>query len=365
MIAMKKPATSRFIGCMVGGAIGDALGYPVEFAKSENEIQRVLGAAAPTHLPLAKSGKALVSDDTQMTLFTAEGLLRAYQRGVDRGVCSNEVVLLRAYHRWLSTQGRAVSDGHWQDPNQRGWLIDVPELHAARAPGNTCLSALSESLTRGGGPYGSVSDPPNNSKGCGAIMRSAPIGLAATSIEEAFDLSRDAAVLTHGHPSGYLAAAYFAAVIFEIARDVELAGALDHADELLAKQPDHLETRRAVIHARDVAGSSTKATREELESLGQGWVAEESLAIAVYCALTASRDHVADALYVSVAHAGDSDSTGSMTGNLLGAMWGLEVFPAAWIEDVELRETTEQLARDLHDTFVDGKRPDEKRYPPN
>lgn len=362
---MKKPGASQFIGCLVGGAIGDALGYPVEFAKNDSEIKRVLGATAPAHLLRSKSGKALVSDDTQMTLFTAEGLLRACQRGIDRGICSNEVVLLRAYHRWLSTQGRGATEGHWQNPDQRGWLLDVPELHAARAPGNTCLSALSESLRRGEGPCPSVANPPNDSKGCGAIMRSAPTGLAASSIEGAFELARDAAVLTHGHPSGYLAAAYFAAVIFEVARDVALVAALDHADDLLAKQPDHLETRRAVLHARDVARSEPKATRAALESLGQGWVAEESLAIAVYCAVTASRDHVADALYVSIAHAGDSDSTGSITGNLLGAMWGLEVFPSAWIDDVELRETTEQLARDLHDTFVLGKRPDEKRFPPN
>ena len=360
---MKKPAVSRFIGCLVGGAIGDALGYPVEFAKSEGEIQRVLSATTPTHLPRAKSGKAIVSDDTQMTLFTAEGLLRARQRSIERGICSTEVVLLRAYQRWLSTQGAEQANNRWTG-EQRGWLLDVPELHAARAPGNTCLSALHESLTRDGS-CPSTARPPNDSKGCGAVMRSAPIGLAASSIEEAFELARDAAVLTHGHPSGYLAAAYFAAMIFEIARDVELATALDHADVLLAKQSDHLETRRAVIRARDVARLSSKASRDELESLGQGWVAEESLAIAVYCALTASRDHVADALYVSVAHAGDSDSTGSMTGNLLGAMWGIEAFPAAWINDVELRETTEQLGCDLHDTFVRGERPDEKRYPPN
>jgi ADP-ribosylglycohydrolase len=66
-----------------------------------------------------------------------------------------------------------------------------------------------------------------------------------------------------------------------------------------------------------------------------------------------------------VAHAGDSDSTGSLTGNLLGAMFGCESLPEAWLADLELREVIERVAADLHATFVLGLEPNLGRYPPN
>ena len=207
------------------GRSGDALGYPVEFHRTPAEIERVLGPVLPEGLPHAPGTRAPVSDDTQMTLFTAEGLIRAFQRSRDQGICSPEAVLLNAYHRWLSMQTPADAE-RWRDPLQRGWLLDIPELHARRAPGNTCLTALTATLASGALP--SVATPPNDSKGCGAVMRSAPIGLAAADVEEAFRRARDAAVLTHGHPSGYLSAGYFAGVVHQLARDVS-AGRCDEA----------------------------------------------------------------------------------------------------------------------------------------
>ena len=65
-----------------------------------------------------------------------------------------------------------------------------------------------------------------------------------------------------------------------------------------------------------------------------------------------------------MAHGGDSDSTGSLTGNLLGAMFGVEVLPEAWLEELEMRATIERVARDLHATCVLGIEPEAERYPP-
>ena len=299
-----------------------------------------------------------------MTLFTAEGLLQSRQRSIDRGISSTEVVLLRAYQRWLSTQTQTDAD-RWQDPLERGWLLGVPELHARRAPGNTCLSALIATLDFHRPP--SVEAPPNDSKGCGAVMRSAPIGLAAADVEEAFQTARDAAALTHGHPSGYLSAAYFAALVHEVARDVPLLEATRRVDRILQQQAGADEVARAVDLARTSA-LNRKATRQIIERLGEGWVGEEALGIALFCALSTedgSPLSVAASLWKAVAHAGDSDSTGSLTGNLLGAMFGREALPPAWLADLELREVTTRIALDLHASFVLRLEPDFERYPPN
>jgi ADP-ribosyl-[dinitrogen reductase] hydrolase len=357
------PAASRFVACLLGGALGDALGYPVEFLRTAAEIERVLGPVSLERLPRARGGKAFVSDDTQMTLFTAEGLVRASHRWMDRGICHPPDMLLGAYQRWLSTQTGAETE-RWSDPLARGWLIDVPELRVRRAPGNTCLSALVASMEAETLP--SVDARPNDSKGCGAVMRSAPIGLAVDDVGEAFRLGRDAAVLTHGHPSGYLSAAYFAAVIHQVAREAPLGRAMEVADRLLRQESDASEVAAAVDAARELAAAGTPS-REALEKLGGGWVGEEALGIALGCALT-NEDGVpasiAATLWRAVAHAGDSDSTGSLTGNLLGAMYGVGALPPAWLEDLELRDVIERVARDLYITCILGLEPDFVRYPP-
>jgi ADP-ribosylglycohydrolase len=299
-----------------------------------------------------------------MTLFTGEGLVRAIGRSMSRGICSPPAVLHSAYLRWLATQTGQGAD-RWQDPIERGWLLDVPALHAERAPGLTCLAALSRSCD--GNTFPTVQQPWNDSKGCGAVMRSAPIGLAVRDVETAFELGRDAGALTHGHPSGYLSAAYFAAVIHGVARDTGIREAMAAADELLGAQRGAEEVIEHVKRARVLAAGGLPS-RACLELLGEGWVGEEALAIALYCAISTddgSASSVVESLWLSVAHGGDSDSTGSLTGNLLGAMHGVEALPPSWVAGVELREVIERLAIDLHTSAVLEFEPDAHRYPPN
>jgi ADP-ribosylglycohydrolase len=330
---------SRFTGCLLGGALGDALGYPIEFL-SLDEIRKRFGTATPRDLTLGLAPLAVVSDDTQMTLFTAEGVIRGIQRWNDRGIASLSGAVHQALLRWLGTQIGDTDD-------RTGWLVREPRLHARRAPGNTCLSALQHA--RRGGHMPSVEAPVNDSKGCGAIMRSAPIGLAAADRQHAFELARDAGALTHGHPSGYLSAAYFGALIHDVSRSRPLDEALAAADALLTREPRHEEVAQAVADARTLAAAGPP-TPEALESLGGGWVGEEALAIAVACVLTADSSapsSVADALWRAVCHSGDSDSTGSLTGNLLGAMLGAEALPAEWLSHLELQDVVERLALDL------------------
>lgn len=150
----------RYRGCLLGGAVGDALGAGVEFM-SLDEIRGRYGPAGVTGYVPCYGRSGAITDDTQMTLFTAEGLLRARQHGDDV-----PGALWQAYQRWLATQRDRGSAG------ADGWLIGQEFLHDQRAPGVTCLSAL-----EGGWP-GRPARPVNNSKGCGGVMRVAPAGLA-------------------------------------------------------------------------------------------------------------------------------------------------------------------------------------------
>ena len=205
----------RIRGSLIGGAAGDALGYPVEFIYSYGKIQARYGNRGITRLDTEQwwkeeeeqSGKALISDDTQMTLFTACGILNAKENG-----SAPLPSICEAYIEWYYTQKGVKSKRH-----QECWIRNIPELNQRRAPGNTCLSAIAEII--------SGMDPHNNSKGCGGVMRIAPIALYGasqnriTDIEALDRMAADAARLTHLHPLGYIPAALVSHIIYRLATD--------------------------------------------------------------------------------------------------------------------------------------------------
>jgi ADP-ribosylglycohydrolase len=95
--------------------------------------------------------------------------------------------------------------------------------------------------------------------------------------------------------------------------------------------------------------------------LGEGWVAEEAIAVATYCALTAA--DFRSGVLLAVNHGGDSDSTGAICGNLLGAQLGAGAIDADLLDGLEGREAIIQIADDLHDVFADGSEPPGERHP--
>jgi ADP-ribosylglycohydrolase len=346
----------HFAGCLLGGAVGDALGYPVEFL-SLDQIRAKYGPDGIQDLALI-DGKARISDDTQMTMFTAEAILRARARFQDKGIRNVAMVIHRAYLRWLHTQGRRERTPFaWGRPDKPddGWLIGLAALHASRSPGATCLTALES------GEMGQIDRPLNNSKGCGGVMRVAPIGLYWTG-RQAFDLGCQAAAITHGHPSSYLAGGTFAAIISGIIEGMSLQSAIVDALDLLRTRHGWHECGQSVERAVELAASAAPAA-ETVEQLGEGFVAEEALAIAAYCALAAG-DDFARGVRLAVNHSGDSDSTGSMTGNILGACLGRRAIPYRWLQAVELGKEIENLADDLLLGWCDSEAWHE-RYPPN
>lgn len=341
---------ARVRGCLLGGAIGDALGNPVEFLSLAG-IRRAHGARGVQGLVPDEEGVVgRITDDTQMTLFTAEGLIRAHARAAAKSAGGAETGIVRnAYLRWLDTQNHPAPPARGGDDRVRtGRLRLEPWLYARRAPGNACLTGLAtghvpEPARRLGG-----SGPVNTgSKGCGTVMRSAPFGLVAAEAEEGFRLAYWCAQITHGHPTGGYAAGAFAAIVTHLLEGDSMAGAVLRSMELLARHPGHEETTAALRAAVDLAADG-EPTPEKAETLGAGWVAEEALAIAVYCALVLPRaDQVAQALLLSVNHSGDSDSTGAVCGNLLGARHGDVHLPPSWLAAVEGRAVIGELADDL------------------
>lgn len=331
--------------------MGDALGAPVEFM-SLAEIRRRHGPRGVTALVDGDWPAGSITDDTQMTLFTAEAIIRGLHRVDDPRVASLPAMARRAYLRWLHTQGERVPDA---EGVLDGWLVKVSGLHARRAPGTTCLSAL-----RSGG-HGTRDAPENDSKGCGGVMRVSPVGLALR--DSAFTAGCEVAAVTHGHPTGQLGAGYLAEVVANVLAGMDLDDAAREAEARLATERGHEETTAAVEKALELAEEGTPSPAR-VEALGGGWVAEEALAIGLYCALVA-RDF-AHGVLLAVNHGGDSDSTGSIAGNLLGLVHGEAGIPERWLRRLELRDVVTRVADDLWAHFgrAEGcECEDDDRYP--
>ncbi|GAA1516243.1 hypothetical protein GCM10009761_18340 [Agromyces terreus] len=326
----RRDVVDRVEGALLGGAIGDALGYPIEFSKGSE-----LGEIIVTYggFPV---GDGSISDDTQLTLFTVEELSSLTHddvRAVRRASHSANV-------RWYGTQVRQAPDAAATGLATESWL------YARRAPGMTMMGSIGEVAHQSDAAL--VMDAVNESKGCGTVMRAAPYGLVpGWTPRFAFDAAASAAALTHGHPTAAEAAGATAMIVRLLVDGLSPVDAVQHTVGFLALAGGAGETIAALRSACELVLAGAP-TRTRVESLGDGWTAEEALAIAVYAALAfPGPEHIGDALALAVSHDGDSDSTGAICGNLLGAAHGRGALPPGLVDQVEGRDTILRLARRL------------------
>lgn len=347
------PVQDRIRGCLIGGAAGDALGYPVEFFSEQTLRERCGDGGIRQYLPDPVSGTARISDDTQMTLFTANGLLVGDTRMALRGIGAQpHDYVSRAYQDWLITQRTSAParDTH----ASICWLMDIPALYRYRAPGSTCLSALTQQ--QGQPPLESyISHPQNHSKGCGGVMRVAPLGVSrytAVPIEALDREGAELAAITHGHSLGYMPAAVLTHILHRIVYPEQAQTLLQIVREArdtvraLFAGDKHLDELTARIDLAIRLADNDEPDLANIHRLGEGWVAEETLATAIYCALRHADDFSAG-IISAVNHCGDSDSTGAVTGNILGALLGYDAIDKVWTRDLELRDVILELADDL------------------
>ncbi|GAA1749979.1 ADP-ribosylglycohydrolase family protein [Luedemannella helvata] len=314
----------RASGSLFGLAYGDALGKPTEFLDLV-EIERRYGPGGPRELA---GDPALVTDDTQMALAVADGLLAA-------GSWAPDVV----EPLWRSA---FIAWAHSPDND--------------RAPGMTCLRAVA--ALEDGHRWQHATVP--GSKGCGANMRVTPVGLLRDIDDDTLaGLAQLQAGMTHGHPTA-LAASELTAYAVRVLRD---GAALADVPALLreraegqrgvyraewlgdlwerpgASTPDDYIGRGwaeclAVLDRLDAALAAPDRSADPCLATGEGWIAEEALATALHCALLYPDDPVA-ALGRAAASSGDSDSIAALAGAFLGAAHGMAVWPAGWDTRIE------------------------------
>jgi ADP-ribosylglycohydrolase len=324
-------------GSLFGLAYGDALGAPTEF-RTVAEIVDRYGPGGPRDLT---GDPALVTDDTQMTIAVADALHTAAQDGpltVDRV----QPLLRDRFVRW------------WRSPEN------------TRAPGVTCMDACRRLAE--GVPWQRATGA--SSKGCGANMRVAPVGLLpGITDDEVAGLAQFQAALTHGHPTG-LAASELTAFAVRWLRDgmapADLPGALrdrcatqrrTYREDWLAdlwRSPGRSgpadfialgwDECAAALDTLDAALAAPDRDRDPCLATGEGWIAEEALVTALHCFLLFP-DEPVSALARGAMTSGDSDSIACLAGAFLGAAHGVDVWPSEWAQRIEYRAELERFGR--------------------
>ena len=283
-------------------------------------IRERFGPAGIQEPVLSPDGTAVVSDDTQMTLFTAEGLTSAFGRGGSFEQLGALDAVRSSTLNWYAMQmGRRAA----------GALADFSVLGENRARGTTCERGCARGAT------GTPEKPINQSKGCGGVMRVAPVGLwLGLSDEEAFELGARCAAQTHGHPSGYVSAGAMASIVRNLVGGAGLVECVERSFDIARNWPGADETIAAMERACEMAGRDTTDRSSAVARLGKGWVGEEALAIGLYSALVAA--DFPDAVRTAANHGGDSDSTASIAGQTHGAWKGMAGIPFAWVRRLDV-----------------------------
>ena len=294
----------RARGMMLGLALGDALGRPMEFL-SLDQIRGRYGDTA-----LAERDEPLrPTDDTSMSVAVAEALVSAGTDGPD-------ALMSAVVERFVA----------WRH-----------EVKPEDSPGNTCLEATAR--LEAGVPW--TESGVSWSKGAGAVMRTAPVGFYYAGYPVLLrEVSRMIAATTHGHPTAWAASNVVAVCVREALDDTDPAFWIDRSIQFLSGTScgEVIDALRAVPDA-----VRARTDEEAMESLGEGWVAEQAVAMAL-AALLRHRDDFEQAVRCAVRHGGDSDTVGCIAGALMGARLGERGLPGEWIERLEGVDALRRLA---------------------
>ncbi|MFD5746957.1 ADP-ribosylglycohydrolase family protein [Streptomyces sp. NPDC127033] len=328
MIIARTLTKQAATGTLIGLALGDALGFPTEFS----DVPSILAKLGPwREMPLPKP--AVVTDDTQMTLAFARGIRTAMDRGV-LGPLRLERPVRDEFVDWY----------HSPDNN--------------RAPGATCMRACM--LLDSERPWQRASQI--HSKGCGANMRVAPIGLVpGLSDEQRAGAAQLQAALTHGHPTALAASDLTARAVYLLSHGGEPGALMGQLRSYAYENREHYRQRwlgdlwtyaadaspeefiargwddcLEVLERLQQALRSPSPETDPCLATGDGWIAEEALATGLLCFLLFPSDPVT-AVRRAACTRGDSDSIACLTGAFAGAYLGAGAWPKEWAERIEYR----------------------------
>ncbi len=338
------PKQNVYRGCLLGMAVGDAMGYTVD-VRSWQEIREDYGPNGLLGYDLV-NGYADVTSYTQLAAFACNGLLFGLTRGQMLGKMAP---FIRYIH--VSSQEWAASQRSWGRPNKcYCWLLRKQELCRRHCMDTRMLDTLSRPR------QGTLETPVNNSDGPTSLTAAIAVGLFyhkdRLDQEEVDLLGAEAVALTHGSPVAFLSGAVLAHIVSRLLNHprLPLKPLVLEAVEAMKDRFGHqysqaFEVATVIRHAITYADSPNLNQVEVMERLGCRNAAQV-LAGAIYACLI-SREDFDSAMIAAVNHSGRSAGVGAIAGANLGLPLGETAQPEFYIECLEPAEVLRELADDM------------------
>lgn len=333
-----------FRGCLLGMAVGDAMGAAVE-KKTYEEICETYGPAGLLGYDTV-NGLAEITSYTQVAAFAVNGLLLAISRGQSHEAMAYVTMALKEWARMQHLP---------RDPQRRNcWLCAVPAFRRRKNMDPRTLDALTRDV------LGSPQRPANQAEGPGSLTAAVAMGLyfhpERMQFHEIGILGAQTVALTHGDPMTFLSGSVLAYVIAAILHDPESdleehfrLAAQTVADQFGGEFPQALRLQKKLLSAIEMAKDPQKQPVEVMESIGCV-TCPEVLAGAMYAVLAGRGDFDASAI-IAVNHSGKSAAVGAVTGAILGARMGEDTLPEFYLECLEAERVLPELATDLWNCF--------------
>jgi len=295
----------KFLGCLVGTAIGDALGARRE-GRGMSRSEDIVSLAE-------KLEQLIYTDDTHMTIGIAESLIE--NKGFDGEHMAQTFIRNYEAEPW------------------RGYGPGPPIIFGMIKSGEAWYSAANR-LYRGG------------SFGNGSAMRVAPVGLLySRNLEKLREIAYQSSSITHSHELGKEGAALQACAV-ALALNTPSDEDIDR-EVFFFKLQNFIQNqlyKEKVAQIRELLGEQDKA--KVVAVLGNGIEAPRSVPTAIYCFLRQPQSYK-DAVIYAVSLGGDTDTIAAMAGAISGAYLGIEAIPSEWLVKLENREYIEDLAEKL------------------
>ena len=296
---------------MIGHAVGDALGVPVEFCSreeiAEDPVTDMRGFGS---YPVPAGAW---SDDTSMSLCALDSL--------SKGVIDHDEIMDN-FVRWASND----------EFTPTGEMFDI---------GRTCLTAIRNFLEVDGRPALECGLTDERSNGNGSLMRIHPFALYAFvkggTLGKSLDIIREGSIMTHAHPRTIYACGIYAMVFWEILKGADKAKVLSEIenaavlfDGIYPEESDHFEW---AFHKKLASKSA-----DEISS--SGYVVH-TLEAALWCLLTTNS--YKECVLKAVNLGEDTDTVAAVAGGLAGAMYGYDAIPEEWRNTLIRREYIEEM----------------------
>ena len=341
---------SAYRGCLLGLAVGDAMGYTID-TKSWAEIQEDYGPNGLLGYDLV-NGYAEVSSHTQIAAFTCNGLLLGLTRGQVYGKMAPYVM-----YAGLGQQEWAIGQRRYDQPSRNHcWVFRIPELRRRHCTDTRMVETLNRGLKGERGKLGTLETPINHRDTPASITSAVAAGLFADPRRmeqpEIDRLGAECVALTHGDPLAFLPGAAIAHIITRCLQDHEtplrriIEESLTALDDQFSREyRQTAQVIAAVKNALTYVDDYALFPVDAMDKLRCDTGADV-LAGAVYAALVYERDFDS-AMIVAANHSGRSAAVAAIAGAILGARCGEEALPDFYMEGLEISATLLELADDL------------------